>query len=302
MKQFTLKVLMALLVSVLVLWVLYSLHTPLAALVLVGLSQMVWLVVMLGSRSSTRLVAPGAANDTVAGGELEPRVQAYYQSLGASYEQCVQRYHVLELQVASRLQQTRQQVQRAEQLSRQTLQLAMNASLSAARCGEAGQGFAKVSEELLTLNRYAEQDLASLGSILEKWRAQLLTNRCREADGSVESTAGLAWHVYLFLLPQAMSLYDTVSHALATLDRLEQRYQVGSALDVRGMQLAEAVARLLEDIRSLGDGQLAMLQTLIRHLNLIALSEPGRFRQLLENSTGLATLDESGKKLTEFVT
>lgn len=300
MKQFSRKMLVALIISLLVLWVLYSLQVPALALVIVGFSQLIWLIVSLNSQGGVASAKSG--QDASSATQFAPRVQAYYCNLGNSYEHCVQRYHVVEVQVAARLQQTRQQVLRAEQLSRQTSQLAVNASLSAARCGEAGQGFAKVSEELLMLNQYTEQDLANLGKTLDKWRSRLLSDRCQPAKGELDSVTGLAWQDYLFLLPQAMTLYDTVAQAMTTLDRLEQRYRVNSALDVRGMQLAEAVSRLLEDIRSLADGQLAVLQTLIRHLNLIGLSEPRRFRQSLENSTGSATLVESGKKLTEFVT
>jgi hypothetical protein len=204
---------------------------------------------------------------------------------------------VVERHTVQRLQLLLGQLGKAASLARQTGQLAVNASLSAARCGEAGKGFATVSAELLVLNQQAEKDLLGLVVMLERVQRRLLTER-----GCGESGRTPQWPNGANLIAQGMTLRETLLAAEGELELLEQRYRIESSLDVRAMQLGEAVLRLAADVRKLFDDLLAALQSLLTHLNLVALGDAPQLQQILENSIRLVCGWETDKKLNEFVT
>lgn len=133
---------------------------------------------------------------------------------------------------------------RAVALSRNTGMLAVNAMMTAAGCGEVGRGFVTVSQDLIDISERSEIDLQRLqGWVrgLNQDLAQLEPLLDQPAEFWVVTRAGLP-------LDELMQVRARLAVSQQNVRTLAERYRRTPQLDVRWLQLGDAVKRLLSEL------------------------------------------------------
>lgn len=176
-----------------------------------------------------------------------------------------------------------QHLGKAADLSKSTGLLAANAMLAAARCGEVGRGFVTVSRDLSGVSERSESDLQKLSNLVTRLHARIqltpaieqrVANQWIEAQSS---QAIMAWS------PQALQdLDEYLVFASHTVMEMQERYRDDVRLDVRWLQLGDAVKRVLTE---LGDNLFNLRQAIEKVLaewRILTISQPLTEAQLAE--------------------
>ncbi|OUS29662.1 hypothetical protein A9Q99_08265 [Gammaproteobacteria bacterium 45_16_T64] len=193
-------------------------------------------------------------------------------------------------------------VDQANDLAKNTELLAVNAMVSAARCGEVGRGFVSVSKDLVGISERAENDLKRLDSLI-----QGLTNSLTTVD-YLPSNAAISWVEsemsgadYCLTAARCDGLYASVSGCLSILDDLYERYESTSQLDVRWLQLGEAIRRVVAGLRDTLRSLLNIVENLTRDVQLLSLSEHLNRHQLVEIHEGFLQFVDQHDKMHEII-
>lgn len=210
-------------------------------------------------------------------------VMLYYINLLSDFQRHCwsldqQRQHALAV-----FQRMSQHLGKAADLSKSTGLLAANAMLAAARCGEVGRGFVTVSRDLSGISERSETDLQKLSNLVTRLHARI------QIAPSVDQPVARLWieaqacQAPMPWSPQALlDLDEYLVFASHTVQEMQERYHEDSRLDVRWLQLGDAVKRVLAE---LGDNLFNLRQAIDKVLaewRILNISQPLGDAQLTE--------------------
>src|SRR5690606_27337379 len=157
--------------------------------------------------------------------------------------------------------------------------MAVNAMVSAASCGEVGRGFVSVSQDLIDISERSGHDLEKLRQLVRTLGAGLGRHALlleQPLDFWMVSSAGLP-------VAELVKLRSEIDSCHKQLRFLSEHYRNSPQLDVRWLQLVDAVKRLLNElINTLYQLELH-LDDVLSDMRLLKLAEsPGATRQIVE--------------------
>ncbi len=194
-------------------------------------------------------------------------------------------------------------VDQASDFAKNTELLAINAMVSAVRCGEVGRGFVSVSKDLVGISERAEHDLLRLSNLI-----QGLTSSLSNVD-FLPKNAALSWieaelgdiSEYPLTSVRCGALHASVTACLTILDELHQTYESTSQLDVRWLQLGEAIRRVISGLRDTLQSLLHIAGNLTADVQLLSLAEHLDRKQLVEIHEGFLQFVEQHDKMNEII-
>lgn len=205
-----------------------------------------------------------------------------------------QRLHVLA--VFARMS---QHLVKAADLSKSTGLLAANAMLAAARCGEVGRGFVTVSRDLSGISERSETDLQKLSNLVTRLHARLQLVAASDQSLILQWLEAQTFREPMPWSPQGlMDLDEYLLFASQTVQEMQDRYQEDTRLDVRWLQLGDAVKRVLGD---LGDNLFNLRQSIDKVLaewRILSISQPLDEAQLTELKKYFDSFGEQSSELT----
>lgn len=176
-----------------------------------------------------------------------------------------------------------QHLGKAADLSKSTGILAANAMLAAARCGEVGRGFVTVSRDLSGISERSETDLQKLSNLVTRLHARIQLAPVVEQRLAQQWIAAQVDNAPMSWSPQALQdLDEYLVFASHTVQEMHQRYQDDIRLDVRWLQLGDAVKRVLTE---LGDNLFNLRQAIEKvhaEWRILTISQPLTEAQLAE--------------------
>jgi hypothetical protein len=135
-------------------------------------------------------------------------------------------------------------VERAMDLATSTGLLALNSMFEAAKTGDIGKGFVMVSQDLIAISNRSAQDIEKLKSILSR-----LGNKLDSAHLVVAQPLDTyRTHPDRFPVATMEDLLLDIRIGQKDLTELAERHRRNPKLDVRWLQLGDAVRRLLNEL------------------------------------------------------
>jgi hypothetical protein len=194
-------------------------------------------------------------------------------------------------------------VDQAGDFAKNTELLAVNAMMSAVRCGEVGRGFVSVSKDLVGISKRAEHDLLRLSNLIQGLTSNLST------VGFLPENAALSWielelegnSEYPLTSVRCGAFHASVAACLRILDELHQAYESTSQLDVRWLQLGEAIRRVVTGLRDTLQSLLHIVENLTADVQLLSLTEHLDRQQLVEIHEGFLQFVEHHDKMNEII-
>ncbi len=296
------RILLPVCVSALVLFALYEQGLSERYLGLVTLSYLAWLVSLYSlrrRRQPSGLAADSGPTDEAEENSLDP-VVPYYVNLLSSLAQGYQVYQVEHQQARERIDRVILHLGRAQDLARNTGLLAVNAMTTASRCGEVGRGFASVSKDLINISERSDKDLSRLLAVAQGVGSILGSHK-------PESLSRESWADVNPLLTNEKINSEPFGHLKEVLQGFEnniqqisKRYAQTSEMDVRWLQLGEAIRRVVSEMSEVVAQMLAAVDRLLADLCLIDLAEPLSEPQLLEIKKRLFKMEGLANNFGEF--
>lgn len=226
-------------------------------------------------------------------------VTVYYINLLGDFQRHCWSFDQQRLHVLAIFLRMSQHLSKAADLSKSTGLLAANAMLAAARCGEVGRGFVTVSRDLSGISERSETDLQKLSNLVTRLHARMqivpvfdqpVARLWIEAQGA---KLPMSWS------PQALiDLDEYLVFASHTVQEMQERYQEDTRLDVRWLQLGDAVKRVLGE---LGDNLFNLRQAIDKVLaewRILSISQPLNEMQLTELKKYFDSFGEQSAELT----
>ncbi len=194
-------------------------------------------------------------------------------------------------------------VDQAGDFAKNTELLAVNAMISAVRCGEVGRGFVSVSKDLVGISERAKHDLLRLSNLI-----QGLTSSLSNVDFLPENAA-LSWieaelddiSGYSLTSVRCSAFHASVAACLRILDEIHQTYESTSQLDVRWLQLGETIRRVISGLRDTLQSLLHIAENLTADVQLLSLSEHLDRQQLVEIHEGFLQFVDQHDKMNEII-
>ena len=195
------------------------------------------------------------------------------------------------------------QIDQAGDFAKNTELLAVNAMISAVRCGDVGRGFVSVSKDLVGISERAEHDLLRISNLI-----QGLTSSLSNVDFLPENAA-LSWietelddlSEYPLTSVRCGAFHSSVAACLKILDELHQTYESTSQLDVRWLQLGEAIRRVISGLRDILQSLLHIAGNLTSDVQLLSLAEHLDRQQLVEIHEGFLQFVKQHDKMNEII-
>ena len=193
-------------------------------------------------------------------------------------------------------------VRQAQDLAKNTKLLAVNAMVSAVRCGNVGRGFVSVTKDMAGISDQAKNDLLRLSRLIQR-----LDSNLSSVDFLPESAA-LTWlqvelgrcQGYSLTVERCLSLQGSVTSCADVLDELYCKYESTSQLDVRWLQLGEVIRRIVYNLRDIIKSLLSFVGIMIANVRLLNLSEGIDRKQLLKIQKGFLQFIEQHDKMSEI--
>lgn len=192
-----------------------------------------------------------------------------------------------------------QHLAKAADLAKSTGLLAANAMLAAARCGEVGRGFVTVSRDLSGISERSETDLQKLSNLVTRLHARMQIVPAQNQAVARLWIDAQALQAPVGWTPQALQdLDEYLIFASHTVQEMQDRYQDDTRLDVRWLQLGDAVKRVLSE---LGDNLFNLRQAIEKVLaewRILSISQPLTDTQLAELKKYFDSFGEQSAELT----
>ena len=302
-RAFISKHTIALVMSCLTLMALYFQQLETRFLWLVAGSYLIWggsiyLIALRRSRVE-------AAEESIKSEEEQQlsEIERYYLRLLRELDSAVKIFSEDRSVALHRLKHIHGNIERAQELARNTGLLAVNAMISAARCGEVGRGFVSVSRDMVNISERSERDLLQLVQLADNCE-RALKSQFKLPSNPVEEwfdfqSRNLATHFHggeLEVLLESLSAFE---QALLS---ISENYMQTSQLDVRWLQLGEAIKRVVAELLGVVTDLSKSAQKVVSELGLLNLAEKLTNTQLLEIKKRLVTIEEQAKKINEFAT
>lgn len=223
-------------------------------------------------------------------------INHYYARLFASLEFGWGRFQHDHDHTRHSLHNVERSLERAIDIAESTGLLASNAMMSAAQCGEVGRGFVSVSRDLIGIGEQSREDLGRLrrmvrGFIVELGYCQLLVEHPLEFW--LVSKAGLP-------VTELVKLRTEVGRFQRELNLIGERYRRAAQVDVRWLQLGDAVKRLLSELLNTLYQLELHLQDVLSDMRLLQLSH-GMNRQIVEIKDRMQVQTASGEPPQKFM-
>ena len=229
-------------------------------------------------------------------------VEKYHFRLLISLNESSQMLMIHIANILSMLRRMDDRVEQAKDLAKNTELLAVNAMMSAARTGEVGRGFVSVSKDLIGISERADSDLKRLENLIHG-----LMNVLVNVD-FLPKNAALAWvnaemecSDFSLTSRRCSSLRTSIKGCLRILDELYEKYESTSQLDVRWLQLGEAVRRVISSLRDALRSLLGIADNLTSDVQLLSLSEHLERHQLVEIHKGFLQFVAQQDKMNEII-
>ncbi len=191
-----------------------------------------------------------------------------------------------------------QHLGKAADLSKSTGLLAANAMLAAARCGEVGRGFVTVSRDLAGISERSETDLQKLSNLVTRLHARIQLAPAIDQRVASQWIAVQGSGLPMQWSPQALQdLDEYLVFASHTVQEMQDRYRDDVRLDVRWLQLGDAVRRVLTE---LGDNLFNLRQAIEKVLSewrILTISQPLTEMQLTELKKYFDSFGEQSSEL-----
>ena len=280
---------------------------PLYLILLIAGSYGVWLITAYRRyrRAVRRMAEPHLASEEES--VMEQRhfsdVEKYYFRLLVSLNESTRMLTAHITNTLTMLGRMDDRVDQAGDFAKNTELLAVNAMMSAVRCGEVGRGFVSVSKDLVGISERAEHDLLRLSNLI-----QGLTSSLSNVDFLPENAA-LSWieaelddiSEYSLTSVRCGALHASVEACLKILDDLHLTYESTSQLDVRWLQLGEAIRRVISGLRDTLQSLLHIAGNLTADVQLLSLAEHLDRQQLVEIHEGFLQFVEQHDKMNEII-
>lgn len=168
---------------------------------------------------------------------------------------------------------------KALDMTQNTGLLAVNAMMAAASCGEVGRGFITVSQDLASISERSTDDLGQLRQLVASLSQDLVRLEVlleHPLDFWIVSSAGLP-------VQELVKVRAELEHSQNQLRSLGDRYRRAPQLDVRWLQLGDAVKRLLNELTNTLFQLELHLDDVISDMRLLKLAEgSGSGQQIVE--------------------
>ena len=281
---------------------------PTDVLIYVAFTYVVWIVAAWWN-----LEVPGAKNTTVKSADFDRKeksalsemseVEKYYVRLLHGLDQAAD---VLSFSLGNALDTTRNMhagVARAHELAKNTGLLATNAMMSASACGEVGRGFVSVSKDLVKISERSEKDLVRLENLLLSIIRVLDNANLVQANPSVHwLEAQLSGETGTAKLHELEELMIRLHGYQATLMEISEHYESTSQLDVRWLQLGEAIKRVINELNSSLHSLADSAEKFAKEMRILQISDKLCETQLLEIKEGLMKTEHIDKNFDEIAT
>ncbi len=146
--------------------------------------------------------------------------------------------------------------------------LALNSMFEAAKTGDIGKGFVTVSQDLIAISDRSSHDIDKVRSILKR-----LEHTLKSCHSSVQRP--LKHYLedpFQFPLEKMEAMLLNIKHGQYELAQLAERHKRNPKLDVRWLQLGEAVRRLLNELTNALYQLEVRLEDLLTDMRLMRLS------------------------------
>lgn len=271
-----------------------------SGLLLVLLSSALWYLAVWVTRPRpvTRHLRPGIPVLYPVGEPAPEPLQHYLMRLLGNLDQCWHAFRQHFQHTEKSLHNVAASLDKALNMAQNTGMLATNVMMAAATCGETGRGFASVSQDLVDISERSNADLLRLRQLVQGLAhelTQLGTLLEHPLDFWIVTSAGLP----LAELVKVRSSLETTQQQLRT---LAERYRRSPQLDVRWLQLGDAVKRLLNElINTLFQLELHLDDVLsdMRLLKLAEGSDPAQ--QIVEIKDRIHSNREPGGPVQKFI-
>ncbi|MDX1695226.1 MAG: hypothetical protein R3208_15780 [Ketobacteraceae bacterium] len=191
-------------------------------------------------------------------------------------------------------------VVRAHELAKNTGLLATNAMISASSCGEVGRGFVSVSKDLVKISERSEQDLVQLESLLKGVVSLLKSTGFLTPDPGFQwLDAQLAGRSTSATLAELETLLIRLHGYQEILSEISDHYATTSQLDVRWLQLGEAIKRVINELNRALDGLTESAESFAKEMRILQISDKLSETQLLEIKEGLTKTEQYDKNFEE---
>lgn len=307
-RLFIAKVFLPLCVSlVLLLFLYFNDNLPRDILVYVALTYFVWLVAAWWAhdmphktQQNTVKTADYDGKEKVALGKMS-EVEKYFVRLLLGMDQAADNFLYTLENARQTITNMHAGVIRAHELAKNTGLLATNAMISASSCGEVGRGFVSVSKDLVKISERSEQDLVQLEALLNSIIKQLCqVDIVAEVPSLDWLDAQLAGQHHYQELTEVEELQVKLHHYQQTLMDISEHYDTSSQLDVRWLQLGEAIKRVVNELsqslRTLAESS----ENFAKEMRILQISDKLCETQLLEIKEGLTKTEQLDKNFEEF--
>lgn len=190
---------------------------------------------------------------------------------------------------------------RAHELAKNTGLLASNAMISASSCGEVGRGFVSVSKDLVKISERSEKDLVALEALLTG-----VVNLLKRSDLPL-SHPGMGWiesQLSGSARGQVLACLEDLLISLQgyqeTLREISEHYDTSSQLDVRWLQLGEAIKRVINELNQTLQALTESTENFAKEMRILQISDKLCETQLLEIKEGLMKTEQSDKNFDEI--
>ncbi|MCG8669183.1 MAG: hypothetical protein MI867_07190 [Pseudomonadales bacterium] len=194
-------------------------------------------------------------------------------------------------------------VTRAHELAKNTGLLAANAMMSASACGEVGRGFVSVSKDLVKISERSEKDLVRLDSLLGS------VSNLLSSVSFVEQHPGLHWIDQQLAGKETGGILIDLEELLihlhgyqTTLGEISDNYETASQLDVRWLQLGEAIKRVINELNLSLLALTESSEKFAKEMRILQISDKLCETQLLEIKESLMKTEQLDKNFEEFAT
>lgn len=307
-RLFFARILLPLSVSLALLVFLYfNDNLPRDILVYVALTYFVWIVAAWWAHE----IPHRAQANTVKSADFDDKEKTALGAMSEVEKYFVRLLHCLDQAAGSlryTLENTRQTavnmhagVVRAHELAKNTGLLATNAMISASSCGEVGRGFVSVSKDLVKISERSEKDLIQLESLLNGVVSLLKSTGFVVPDPGYQwLDAQLAGRGAGRTLAELETLLVRLHGYQEILSEISDHYDTSSQLDVRWLQLGEAIKRVINELNQSLDALTESAENFAKEMRILQISDKLCETQLLEIKEGLTKTEQYDKNLEEF--
>ncbi|MCG8311685.1 MAG: hypothetical protein MI976_00580, partial [Pseudomonadales bacterium] len=194
-------------------------------------------------------------------------------------------------------------VTKAHELAKNTGLLAANAMMSASACGEVGRGFVSVSKDLVKISERSENDLVRLDHLLAS------VSKMLKSVGDVYLNPGNRWLEKQLAGEETGTELVDIEELLIrlhgyqeTLREISDNYENSSQLDVRWLQLGEAIKRVINELSVSLQALTESSEKFAKEMRILKISDKLCETQLLEIKEGLMKTEHIDKNFDEFAT